>query len=62
MVQLKVGGKHMNINVINNIINSIRKGTFFRIVYKTEVPVKATYKQMGLKFVKLPLLSPEAEN
>lgn len=25
MVQLKVGGKHMNINVINNIINSIKK-------------------------------------
>lgn len=43
----------MNINVINNIINSIRKGTFFRIVYKTEVPVKAAYKQMGLKVCKV---------
>lgn len=38
---------------IMEVINTIKKGTMFRISYKSELPVKALYKNMGYKVIKV---------
>lgn len=43
----------MNLNTIINVITNIKKGTFTRIKYMTDVPVKAKYKKQGVSITKI---------
>lgn len=42
----------MNIKTMTAIINDIKPGVFTRLVYTTELPLKAEYKKQGYKVVK----------
>lgn len=43
----------MNIESITNALKNVKPGTFTRLVYKSEMPVKAEFKKMGYKVVKI---------
>ena len=39
--------------MLRDIIEKLKSGTFFRLSYKTDCPVKAMYKKNGVKVVKI---------
>ena len=43
----------MDLNTVINVVTNIKKGTFTRIKYMTDVPVKAKYKKQGLVIKKI---------
>lgn len=42
----------MKLETITTIMNQIKNGTFFKVTYRTEVPLKKSYKDAGYKVVK----------
>ena len=42
----------MDINGLKKILDTIHPGSFFRIQYSVEVPLKAEYKKQGYKIIK----------
>lgn len=42
----------MKINDLKKVLENIHPGSFFRIKYSVEVPLKAEYKNMGYKIIK----------
>lgn len=42
----------MKFENIINIMSQIKNGTFFRVVYRTEVPIKKSFKDEGFKVIK----------
>lgn len=43
----------MNKEIVINTVKSIRNGSMFKLVYQTEMPVKAAFKKAGVKVVKV---------
>lgn len=43
----------MNIEMISKAVKNIKPGVFTRITYKSEMPLKAEYKKLGYKIVKI---------
>lgn len=42
----------MKINELKKVLENIHPGSFFRIKYSVEVPLKAEYRNMGYKIIK----------
>ena len=42
----------MKINELKKVLDNIHPGSFFRIKYSVEIPLKAEYKNMGYKVIK----------
>ena len=42
----------MDIKTISEKINKIRRGSFVRFTYQSEMPIKAEFKKMGYKIIK----------
>lgn len=42
----------MKINELKKVLENIHPGSFFRIKYSVEIPLKAEYKNMGYKVIK----------
>ena len=45
--------KTLIINELKKVLENIHPGSFFRIKYSVEVPLKAEYRNMGYKIIKV---------